>query len=87
MPSLGGAAGALLADSLKDHTNIYIYTFGAPRAGGIDHAIYISQKLGRDNIYRVYHDTDPVPMAPVFPYAHCPVGKSGYLLKGSGMVI
>jgi hypothetical protein len=85
--SLGGATATLIADALKDDTNMYLYTFGAPRAGSLAHAQYLSQKLKTPNMFRVYHDTDPVPMLPVFPYTHCPAGDNGYLLKGSGMVI
>jgi hypothetical protein len=85
--SLGGSTATLLADALKSHVDMYLYTFGAPRAGGAEHAQYLTQKLKPNNIFRVYHDTDPVPMVPVFPYTHCPVGADSYLLKGSGMVI
>jgi len=85
--SLGGAVATLLADSLKDHSKLYLYTFGAPRAGSINHAAYLTNKLGVQNIYRVYHDTDPVPMVPIFPYGHCPAADHGYMLKGTGMVI
>lgn len=85
--SLGGAVATLLADSLKYYTKLYLYTFGAPRAGSIEHATYLTHKLGAQNIYRVYHDTDPVPMVPIFPYGHCAAGEQGYLLKGTGMVI
>lgn len=85
--SLGGATATLLADSLRDHTAVKLYTFGAPRAGGEQHAMHLTQKLGSGNIYRAYHDTDPVPMLPIFPYTHCPTLKPGYLLKGSGLII
>lgn len=85
--SLGGAVATLLADALKDHAQLYLYTFGAPRAGAVDHASYLTSKLNAQNIFRVYHDTDPVPMVPIFPYGHCPAGRNGYLLKGSGMII
>jgi pimeloyl-ACP methyl ester carboxylesterase len=85
--SLGGAVATLLADALKDYTKLYLYTFGAPRAGSINHAAYLTHKLGAQNIYRVYHDTDPVPMVPIFPYGHCPAGSHGYLLEGTGMII
>lgn len=85
--SLGGATATLLADALKDYTKLYLYTFGAPRAGSIEHASYLTNKLGAENIFRVYHDTDPVPMVPIFPYGHCPTANQAYMLKGTGMVI
>lgn len=85
--SLGGAVATLLADALKDHAQLFLYTFGAPRAGAVDHAAYLTNKLNAQNIFRVYHDTDPVPMVPIFPYGHCPFGQHGYMLKGSGSII
>lgn len=85
--SLGGAVATLLADSLKNHAELYLYTFGAPRAGSINHCTYLTDKISANNIFRVYHDTDPVPMMPIFPYGHCPAGTKGYLLKGSGAII
>lgn len=85
--SLGGAAATLLADALKDTGNVYLYTFGAPRAGTIDHAIYLTRELGSTNIFRVYHDTDLVPMVPVFPYFHLPSADTAYLMKGAGAIV
>ena len=86
--SLGGAMATLLADSLS-HAGCAtkLYTFGAPRCGVEDHAEYLTAKLGAANIYRVYHDTDPVPMVPVFPYSHVPYGSNAYRLKGAGTLI
>ena len=85
--SLGGAAATLLADALKDVANVYLYTFGAPRAGTMDHARYLTSELGAQNIFRVYHDTDLVPMVPVFPYSHMPTGHNGYMMQGSGTIV
>ena len=85
--SLGGAAATLLADALNDVANVHLYTFGAPRAGTIGHAQYLTSELGAQNIFRVYHDTDLVPMVPVFPYSHMPAGDNGYLMKGSGTIV
>lgn len=85
--SLGGATAALIADSLRSITEVKLYTFGAPRAGTAIHTNYLTQRLGRDNIFRAYHDTDPVPMVPIFPYVHAPTGGTGYLMRGSGAVI
>ena len=39
-----------------------------------------TDKLGKENIYRVYHESDPVPMIPVFPFCHAPFGNMGYLI-------
>jgi len=86
--SLGGAMATLLADALSNvGCTIKLYTFGAPRCGVEDHAEYLTSKLGEGNIYRAYHDTDPVPMIPVFPYFHIPYGSNAYRLKGAGTLI
>ncbi len=85
--SLGGAAATLIADSLRSMADVKLYTYGAPRASYKIHVDYLTQRLGRDNIFRAYHDTDPVPMVPIFPYVHAPAGGSGYLMRGSGAVI
>lgn len=86
--SLGGAMATLIADSLSNMScPIKLYTFGAPRCGVEDHAEYLTSKLGAENIYRAYHDTDPVPMLPPFPYFHMPYGSNAYRLKGAGTLI
>ena len=43
--------------------------------------------LGARNVYRVYHDTDAVPMLPIFPFCHIPVGETAYLLRGPGALV
>ena len=85
--SLGGAAAAILADALHGVAETRLYTFGAPRAGTFAHTEFLTSAVGPDNIFRVFHDTDPVPMVPIFPYTHAPSGRAGYLITGSGMII
>ncbi|HET6913106.1 MAG TPA: lipase family protein [Rhodanobacteraceae bacterium] len=86
--SLGGAMATLIADSLSHMgCGIRLYTFGAPRAGVEGHAEYLTSRLGADHIYRVYHDTDPVPMVPVFPYCHVPYASNAYRMKGTGKLV
>jgi hypothetical protein len=86
--SLGGAMAGLIADSLSGiGCTTRLYTFGAPRCGLEQHARYLTHRLGADNIYRVYHDTDLVPMVPVFPYSHMPYGGNAYRLKGPGTLV
>jgi hypothetical protein len=86
--SLGGAMATLLADALSNTgCLVKLYTFGAPRSGVEEHAQYLTAKLGDGHIYRAYHDTDPVPMVPVFPYFHIPFGSNAYRLKGAGTLI
>ncbi len=85
--SLGGAAATILADALSAAGGVKLYTFGAPRAGYSGHTGYVTSTLGQNNIFRTYHDTDPVPMVPVFPFTHAPSPGSANLLKGTGAII
>ncbi|NJN48186.1 MAG: lipase family protein [Candidatus Competibacteraceae bacterium] len=87
--SLGGAAATLVADALHGSSvaGVKLYTFGAPRAGVELHASALTGRLGRENIFRAYHHTDPVPMVPVFPYAHVPYEEEACLLRGSGTLL
>lgn len=83
--SLGGAMATLIADSLSGlGCSVRLYTFGAPKCGLEAHSEYLTSRLGAGNIFRAYHDTDPVPMVPVFPYCHVPIGVNAYRLKGPG---
>jgi len=83
--SLGGAAAVLLADALSSTASVKLYTFGAPRAGSLPHSASLTKRVSE--VHRVYHDADPVPMVPVFPYTHAPTDSSGYLLAGKGGII
>ncbi|MEM5585141.1 lipase family protein [Roseibium sp. AS2] len=85
--SLGGAAATILAEALIGTAGIKLYTYGAPRAGVDSHAQVVTKALGTRNVYRVYHDTDPVPMVPIFPFCHIPVGEVAYLLRGPGALV
>ena len=87
--SLGGAAATLVADGLRGggRHSVKLYTYGAPRSGVELHAGYLTTALGKRNIYRVYHNTDPVPMVPVFPYSHVPYDDDAYLLQGPGTLV
>ena len=88
--SLGGATATLLAEAMNlrtGHKNVKLYTFGAPRAGVGLHASHLTDALGRSNIYRVYHHSDPVPMIPVFPYSHVPFEQPAYLMRGPGTLV
>ncbi|WP_269582088.1 lipase family protein [Roseibium sp. Sym1] len=85
--SLGGAAATILAEALIGTASIKLYTYGAPRAGLDSHAQVVTAALGARNVYRVYHDTDPVPMVPIFPFCHIPVGEVAYLLRGPGALV
>jgi hypothetical protein len=86
--SLGGAMATLIADALSGiGCKVRLYTFGAPRCGLEPHTEYLTARLGEQDIYRCYHDTDPVPMVPIFPYFHVPYGSNAYRLKGPGKLI
>ena len=83
--SLGGALALLNADyftSLRV-AEVKLYTFGSPRVGDINFARSICQRVGEENMYRVFHCADPVPMIPMFPFFHVPLRAGGYQL-GNG---
>lgn len=81
--SLGGALANLNADSLSAAQvgQVKLYTFGAPRTGVARFAQNLSSKVGTDNLFRIYHSSDPVPMIPIFPFQHAPVGRRGLSVK------
>lgn len=39
-----------------------------------------TSRLLADNIYRMYHQTDPVPMVPTWPFFHVPTSMADYLV-------
>lgn len=85
--SLGGALATLTADWLKSHSGrqVKLYTFGSPRVGLEYYAAKTGRRIGAGNIYRVYHQTDPVPMVPTWPFFHVPDGGDGDFLLPSGL--
>lgn len=81
--SLGGAVATLMADWVKSSYRekvVKLYTFGAPKAGLMMFNTNLTKKMGMDNIYRVFHATDPVPMIPLFPYVHAPFPGFGHYI-------
>jgi triacylglycerol lipase len=85
--SLGGAVATLAADWLSSQgRNVKLYTLGAPKTGLEFFAQRISSKIGSENIYRIYHATDVVPMIPVYPFAHAPYGDMGYQLPSDYLI-
>ncbi|MDF1641227.1 lipase family protein [Thalassolituus oleivorans] len=84
--SLGGALATLTADWLSANCEITVklYTFGSPRVGLTYFANNFTNSINPENIYRVYHKTDPVPMVPTWPFIHVPDKGTDYLLD-SGM--
>lgn len=78
--SLGGAVATLAADWIKSRSSmrVNLYTFGSPRVGLSMFARTCTSRLSPDNIYRVNHTTDPVPMLPTWPFAHVPDSHLDY---------
>jgi hypothetical protein len=85
--SLGGGLSMLNADYFTaNKIPVSIYTFGCPRVGGRTFSEILTHSVGAANIYRVSHDTDPVPMLPSFPFAHAPFCGKHYTLARGGMI-
>ena len=80
--SLGGALATLAAELVAGMgvSEVLLYTFGSPRVGNRGFAEALNGAVGPENIYRVFHPADPVPMLPVFPFAHVPAGNAGYAI-------
>ena len=82
--SLGGALANMAADTIIAHgKKAVLYTFGAPRVGVTSFANKLSRhpRLGVNNIFRVYHSSDPVSMIPFFPFVHAPQPGGEYFLN------
>lgn len=85
--SLGGAVAAIAAEWLSEkRNNIKLYTFGCPKPGLEFFADKLTTKVGADNIHRVYHSTDVVPMVPVYPFTHSPTTHCGYQLPSNSFI-
>jgi len=84
--SLGGALATLTADYLlgANVSGVSLYTFGSPRVGALGFSKHLTTRVAADNIYRVYHDADPVSMIPIFPFIHVPDPGPGVDLRWSG---
>jgi hypothetical protein len=86
--SLGGAIATLAADWVNHYHRAgetKVYTFGAPRPATHLFAKNLTDRLTKNNIYRVYHESDPVPMIPIFPFCHAPFGNMAYLIHTKPM--
>ena len=77
--SLGGALAFLNADFITANriADVRVYTFGAPRTGVEGFARQLTERVGKENIYRVSNPCDPVPMIPLFPFFHAPFNLDG----------
>ena len=88
--SLGGAVATLAASWAKKQTGkaVRLYTFGAPKVGFLDaFSINLTKNIGHKNIHRVYHNSDPVPMVPLYPFTHAPLPGYGHYINYSSQFI
>ncbi|MDK2779389.1 MAG: lipase family protein [Pseudomonadota bacterium] len=83
--SLGGAVASLAADwASSSLTNpVKLYTYGAPRVGTDWFVKKTTETIGADNMHRVYHRTDPVPMVPIYPFKQAPYANNGHFLPSN----
>jgi len=83
--SLGGALATMAANwlSANGNTDVKLYTFGSPRVGMEYFADNFTDRMNAENIFRVYHKTDPVPMVPTWPFTHVPNAGTDYLMPSS----
>jgi len=83
--SLGGAVATLAADWVaRNRINpVKLYTFGSPRVGTDWFTQALTRKLKASSINRVFHETDPVTMIPLYPFVHAPNPGSSYFLPSS----
>lgn len=85
--SLGGAVAAIAAEWLSlRRKNIKLYTFGAPKPGLEFFADKLTSNVRAENIHRVYHATDVVPMVPVYPFTHSPTTDCAYQLPSNSFI-
>jgi triacylglycerol lipase len=69
--SLGGAIATLAAGHYAANNKaVRLYTFGSPRVGYNDAHMAFERGIGKDNIFRVAHNRDPITMVATYPYAH-----------------
>jgi pimeloyl-ACP methyl ester carboxylesterase len=69
--SLGGAVATLVAAHFSAQGKaVRLYTFGSPRVGAYDTYLAMHRRIGKENIYRVAHDLDPISLIGPYPYIH-----------------
>jgi len=74
--SLGGAIATLIAAHFAGKGKaIRLYTFGSPRVGGMGCHRLIENRIGKENIFRVAHDLDPISLIGPYPYIHVNGGR------------
>jgi triacylglycerol lipase len=74
--SLGGAIATIIAANYAINGKaVRLYTFGSPRVGGMGCHKLIENRIGKENIFRVAHDLDPISLIGPFPYIHVNGGR------------
>jgi len=74
--SLGGGVATLIAATYADRgKSVKLYTFGCPRVGAMGTHVALERKIGKENIFRVAHDLDPIGLIAPFPYVHVNGGR------------
>lgn len=69
--SLGGAVATLIAAHYAGlGKSVKLYTFGSPRVGAGGTYAAMHTAIGKDNIFRVAHDLDPISLIGPFPFIH-----------------
>ena len=69
--SLGGAVATLIAAHYAGLGKaVKLYTFGSPRVGAGGTFAAMHKTIGKDNIFRVAHDLDPISLIGPFPFIH-----------------
>lgn len=69
--SLGGAVATLIAAHYAGLGKaVKLYTFGSPRVGASGTFAAMHKTIGKDNIFRVAHDLDPISLIGPFPFIH-----------------
>ncbi len=83
--SLGGAVATLVAAwVVRNRINpVKLYTFGSPRVGTGWFTQALTRELKSCNINRVFHETDPVTMIPLYPFVHTANPGFSYFLPSS----
>ncbi len=83
--SLGGALATLVSDWLTTNlkVNVELYTFGSPRVGMSFFSEGCCSRVGPANIFRVFHNLDPVPMVPTWPFSHVTDSREDYRMPCS----
>ena len=86
--SLGGAVASLAADWIKKKrgNSVKLYTFGAPRVGTALFSKSTTQSINIENMHRVYHATDPVPMVALYPFMQAPYNAHSHYIASSELV-